>query len=200
MCRLCLVALVALSACKDKDKDKGPAATAPAATEPADRPPVAPADAAAPAKPAMLNKMKNCPSAIAGAHTTIERADGAIVAIVIGKDKPAIDTIRERARRVATIAGKTVTDPKHTGEGTGGAVGKCPSHAPGATAEVADIDGGAKLTFRPNKPEDAGAIAEMLKVRAKALNARGGRPVGSGGGRGAGGGHGGHGSTGRGGP
>lgn len=195
MSRVALVIVVALCGCKEgKEKDKEPA-------EPPTEEPAAAKDAAPvkPAKPVMLNKMKNCPSAIAGVHTTIEPGEGVVSAIVIGKDKPATEEIRERAKRVAAGGAKAVADPKHTGEGTGGAVGKCPARAPGATAVVTEITGGAKLTFTPAKPEEAGAIAEMLRARAKALNERGGRPHGSGSGRGAGGGHGGHGSSGRGG-
>ena len=196
MTRLCLLAVVAFSACKDKKqaKEEEPKAAAEEVAEAADA-------AAKPAKaePVMRNKMKSCPSAIAGVHTTIEKGEGTITAIVIGKDKPATETIRERARAVAAMDPVAVTEPKHTGKGEGGAIGKCPSRAPGAAVEVADIDGGAKLTFTPKSAADVPAIFEMLQARAKMLNKRGGRPPGAGGGGGQGGGHGGHGSTGRGG-
>lgn len=196
---LCLLAALALAAVGCKKNNDKPARGKADATAPSEPTPDAAKKPDKLAEPTMLNKMKHCPSAIAGAHTTIEPAKDAVAAIVIGKDKPAVATIRERAAAVAAAEPKQVTDPVHDGAGNGGALGRCPSRAPGASVAVSEIEGGVKMTFKPANPGDLDQIVEMLRTRAKALNDRGGRPHGSGGGQGAGGGHGGHGSSGQGG-
>lgn len=201
-----MAALIALVGCKDKpdtsrseDKDSEMTGTVPDLTDPEAKD----AAPARPAEPAMLNKMKMCPSAIAGAHTTIAKAGTTgVAAVVIGKDKLATDAIRERAKHVAEVGARRASEPVHDGTGGGGGFGKCSSHAP--TAQVAavaveEIENGAKITFELTAADEVGPVFEVMTARAKDLNARGGRPEGSGGGRAGGGGHGGHGSRGQGG-
>ena len=57
----------------------------------------------------------------------------------------------------------------HTGGGTGGGgMGKCPVVLSGAIT-VAEVDGGAKLTIRPDKPEELKNLQKAAHDRAAAM-------------------------------
>ena len=79
------------------------------------------------AEGAGTHRMAHCPSAVAGAKTTVtSAAQGVVVSITGPADK--VDEIRTRARHTADIAKKdTANSGHHTGDGSGGGgVGKCP--------------------------------------------------------------------------
>lgn len=181
------LALVLAAGCKKKES--APAAKADAAAN-TETPTPAPADAATAAKgnPAMLNQMKHCPSAVEGANTAVEKTDKAVVVIVNGKDETGAKEIRERAKHMSEVAGKESPKVEHTGEGTGGGLGKCPIILTATTVKTEDTDMGVKVTITPTDPKSLEDVYEQAAARAKSLNERGGRAHGSG----TGGGHGEH--------
>lgn len=182
------LALVLAAGCKKKSNN-APTAKADAAAN--TEPTPAPADAAASAKtnnPAMLNQMKHCPSAVEGANTAVEKTDKAVAVIINGKDQTQAKEIRERAKHMSEVAGKESPKVEHTGEGTGGGLGKCPVILTATTVKTEDTDMGVKVTITPTDPKSLEDVYEQAAARAKSLNERGGRAHGSG----TGGGHGEH--------
>jgi hypothetical protein len=150
--------LVAAPACKKKEETK----TEPTAadTRPADPTAADPRPADPPAADDMLNDMKNCPNAVAGAETKVEVDKTALNVTITGKDDAATAEIRARSHKLLHGARPAGPEVKHTGEGTGGgALGKCPAMIPGATATVADVDGGVKISYAA----DAAKLADMKK-------------------------------------
>lgn len=188
-----VAATLCLSAgCKKEEKAETPAsgdaATAPAAADAG--------AAAAATNPAMLNQMKHCPSAVVGASTSVEKTDAAVLVIVNAKDPAGTTEVRDRAQHLAGVAGKDSPEIKHTGEGTGGGLGKCPVVLTGTTVAAEDIDGGVRITVTPTEGgKKVEEIYALAAERAKSLNERSGTAHGSGAGggkgQGAGGGHGG---------
>ncbi|MFO0550602.1 MAG: hypothetical protein U0271_19565 [Polyangiaceae bacterium] len=110
-------------------------------------------------------KMANCPSAVSGAKTAVKEDAGAIVVTITAKDKAAVDDIRARASKTATMkhgAGKA-----HGGQGGGAARGRCPSVLEGTTATVKDVDGGAEIRLKPDKAEELKKLSSEASDRAK---------------------------------
>lgn len=194
--KLTLVSTVAAALCLSAGckKEEKPATDTPAAGDAA----VAKAAAdAAPAanNPAMLNQMKHCPSAVVGAATSVEKTDEAVLVIVSAKDETGKTQVRERAQHLASVAGTDSPEIKHTGEGTGGGMGKCPVVLTGTTVAAEEIDSGTRITLTPKDASKLEEIYTQAAERAKSLNERSGTAHGSGAGgrhgKGAGGGHGG---------
>jgi hypothetical protein len=130
------------------------------------------------------NEMKNCPSAVEGAKTVVDKTDEAVVVTVTAEGDEAAGQIRARARHLAGIDDPGEGEIRHTGEGTGGAnMGKCPIALRDAKASVEEIEGGVKVTVTPKDVGELAELAELATERAEAFRASG-----SGGGAGLGGG------------
>jgi hypothetical protein len=189
-----LVFAAALSpACKKQEKKAEEAATPPPAEAPAPAPATdaAPAAPATPPAPDMANKMKNCPSAVAGAKTAVQQTKTAVVLMITASDKAAIADVQARAKKLSTLDASADAEVKHTGEGTGGgALGKCPVVMTDVTIKVESQKKGAKITLTP---KDASKLADLAKVaqdRAAAVPTASGDGSGTGSGTGMGGGDG----------
>lgn len=163
--------LLAAPACKSEEKKaETPPATAPAETPPATTPPAEtpPADTAA--ADTMLNDMKNCPNAVAGAETKVSLDKGAINMTITAKDAAATTEIRTRSHALLHGDKAAGGDVKHTGQGTGGGgLGKCPAMVAGAKTEVADVEGGVKVTYTSDDPAKLPQWGTQIEERVKAM-------------------------------
>ncbi len=119
----------------------------------------------------MDNKMANCPSAVAGAMTAVADTKDAVEVTVVAKDKAGTEEIRARGKKLVEAAKiPAPAEIKHSGTGTGGGeVGHCPVVLDDTTVEVAEVEGGAKFTVKPAKPEDLAALVTESKRRNDAL-------------------------------
>ena len=150
------------------------------------------------------NKAGNCPSAVAGATTTIvddKDNAGKVVLTITAKEADATATIRKRVAHLVEVQGAPEAEVTHTGEGTGGAaMGKCPVvTSKEAKISGSDIEGGSKVVIEPSGALTADArkadvekritaLAEWTSANIKPTDA-------SGGGGGVGGGKGDHGGN-----
>lgn len=164
-----LAAVLALVACKKKEEEKKspPAAakTVDAAPAPAAAPDAAPAAAAEP----MSHKAGWCPSTVAGSTTAIDKdasTGGKVVVTITAKEEAAIATIRARAKHLAEVGNAAGDQVEHTGKGTGGGdAGVCPVIARDNTLAAEDVEGGAKVTMTPTKPDQEAALLELVGKR-----------------------------------
>lgn len=144
---------------------------APACKREAPPPPPAPsAPATPPAEPeakAGHRKMANCPSAVAGAKTAhAATADGVDVTIT-ATAADAVAEIRSRAKHLVEVAVKNPDAPKHSGEGEGGGtLGQCPVVLNDTSLAMAEVEGGAKVTVKPNKAENLEWLKAEVASRA----------------------------------
>jgi hypothetical protein len=160
----------ATPACKKEEKKAPP----PVVAEPAPPPPPAPEAPAEPAEPVddMLNDMKNCPNAVAGADTKVVSTKKAVTVTVTAKDPAATKEIQTRAHALLDAAAPASDEIKHTGTRTGGgALGKCPVVLPGTTAKVDDVKGGVKITLTAVEPQKVEDVGPMVNERLTAMNA-----------------------------
>jgi hypothetical protein len=118
--------------------------------------------------------MMNCPSAVAGATTTVvDRKDG-VELRVRGKSSAVQAEIRRRAYRQGEVALQTNRGAlEHTGTGTGsGKFGFCPGMIEDTRVEVDDTPDGAILTVRAKEPSEVARLQKLTRARADALRSR----------------------------
>jgi len=189
----CALAALALGGCKKKEE--GTPAPEPTANEPQGEPTAETGD-----KPAqdesgdadrMKNKMKNCPSAVEGAATSVEKTDTGIKITVAHGDADKLAEIKARAEHLAKVAGKPEPDIKHTGQGTGGgAEGRCPSGIKNTTLKVEAGEGRVIIEVAPME----GNTEDLYKIATGRIQSLGDEEhehgSGTGGGTGGGGGKG----------
>ena len=130
--------------------------------------------------PAMLNDMKNCPSAVKGTTTAVAKADKGVTVTVTGADDATVAEIRKRAMHLAKASAAKADEVKHTGEGTGGGLGKCPIVLAGTSVKAEDVDKGTKVTVTPSDATKLDSVLKMATERADSMNKRGGVAHGSG--------------------
>lgn len=140
--------LLALAACK------------PSAPPPAPTPPPAEAPKAG------NRKMANCPSRVDGAKVAhADTADGVEVTITASAAE-AVAQIRERTKHLVEVAAKNPDKASHSGEGDGGGMlGRCPVVLNDTTLASADVEGGVKVTIKPNKPENLDWLKKEVAAR-----------------------------------
>jgi TusA-related sulfurtransferase len=115
-------------------------------------------------------KMANCPSAVAGAKTTVKEAGGAVVVTVLAKDakdEASVKDIRERAKKNVELKHDGSDKAKHDGDGGGSGDGRCPSVHEGATVTAKDVDGGTEMTVKPKAAGDLKKLSTEATDRAK---------------------------------
>jgi hypothetical protein len=146
----CTFALAATPGCKKKEEKKEPTVAQPAPEAPK---PEAP-------KPAetMPNKQKNCPNAVEGATTEVAERDGVVLVTILAEAPEAITEIQSRAKHLSDVQGKAAEKIEHTGDGTGGAAGKCPVFVKDTTIEVKTDGNGVVVMVKPN---DAAKLADL---------------------------------------
>lgn len=136
------------------------------------------AGAKPPASPDMSGKqehaMRNCPSTVAGASTTVEdRKDGVAVTVTAG-DPIAVREIQRRAALQSTVAAQPARGAiEHTGEGTGsGRYGFCPGMVAGTLVTVDKLTDGARLVVRPRAQAEIATLQRSTHERLKRLEAK----------------------------
>lgn len=143
--------LLAWSACKSsKDTEPTAGSAEPSIAPAAERPNVkAPED--------LAEKMRHCPVTSPGAKTEIADVDGGIQFVLRASTPDAITEVRARAHRLAEFtAGRNKVE--HGGGRGGGFMRNCPIVVKDARVAVEDIEGGVRITVRPN---DASKLAEL---------------------------------------
>lgn len=148
----CTLALAVVPGCKKDEKKETPAA------QPTPTPPKPEEPKPEPKAETMPNKQKNCPNTVEGAKTEIADRDGVVLVTITAEAPEAIKEIQARAKHLAAVQGKDSEKIEHTGDGTGGAAGKCPVFVKDTTIEVQDDGNGAIVRV---KPADAAKLADL---------------------------------------
>jgi hypothetical protein len=95
--------------------------------------------------------MKTCPNATVGAETTVTNAPYGVDMLVTARSAGAVDEIRARARELAKG-----TKPENDK--------RCPAAIAGATLDVEDVPGGARLTIK-GKPDGVAVLQREVRER-----------------------------------
>jgi hypothetical protein len=99
--------------------------------------------------------MQHCPTAVAGAKTDIKDTSDGVEVIVTAKDAAKTEEIRKRAKHVVGAAKAEPTSVAHEGNGHGGGgLGRCEVVLKDTMITAEDVDGGSKITVKPQKPVD----------------------------------------------
>lgn len=134
-----------------------------------------------PAATADRGKMVHCPSAVDGATTDIQDAEGGVVITVSAKDEAKTKEIRERAKFLAEASKTEAPGAKHDGSGAGGgALGRCPVVNRNTTVEAADVEGGSKITVKPKNAAEVDWLRRESRERLKEMGEPGAREAGQG--------------------
>jgi hypothetical protein len=102
----------------------------------------------------MAEKMRHCPVSVPGVRTEIADVEGGVQLTLRASAPDAIAELRARAHRLAAGRDKG----QHGGGRGGGFMRHCPIVVKDARVAVEDIDGGARITVRP---EEAAKLAEL---------------------------------------
>ena len=116
--------------------------------------------------------MEHCPTAVPGAKTTITDTKDAVVITVTGN----ADEIRKRAKHVVDAAKQDPATVVHDGSGHGGGgLGRCEVVLKDTTVTAEDVDGGSKITVKPNKAVDFEWLKKETQARHAANGGGGGK-------------------------
>ena len=116
--------------------------------------------------------MRNCPSTVPGAVTTIDnRPDGVLLTVTADKPK-AQDEIRTRAQRQANVSKQPARGSlEHTGQGTGsGEFGYCPAMQQGTVVTVNDVPDGALIRVTARRKSDVQSLQKSARERLDELH------------------------------
>jgi len=126
-----------------------------------------------------------CPMKMPGAAVTVVEVEGG-VALTFTTTNPAdVDELRGRVKRVADMhnqggmmGGGMMGGGMMGGGMMGGGGGAMPaSPMPSATAATEDVDGGARLTFKPKDTAQLEALREHVKQAAEGMQKRRACPI-----------------------
>ncbi|MBK8252817.1 MAG: hypothetical protein IPK82_09130 [Polyangiaceae bacterium] len=173
-------ALVFAAGCGDSKSGVDPASTAKAtASASAVKPP---ATAVPSSKPtAEKGMMARCPTAVDGATTDIQDVEGGVVVTVTAKDESKVKDIRERAKFQADASKNEAAGGKHDGSGGGGgAFGRCPVVNRNTSIEVADVDGGSKITVKAKDAAQVDWLRRESRERLQEMGQPGAKEAGQG--------------------
>jgi hypothetical protein len=121
--------------------------------------------------------MQHCPTAVEGSDTKIAETKDAVEITVTATDKAKTDDIRKRAAHVLSAEKKNPTTVEHSGDGHGGGgLGRCEVVLMNTTVTSADVEGGVKITVKPNRPVDFEWLKKEVATR-HAENLRGKKPI-----------------------
>jgi TusA-related sulfurtransferase len=129
-------------------------------------------DLEAAGSPAGAGKMSHCPSAIAGATTTLKNTKDGVTVTVVGKDDPTAKAIRERVAHLIEVAktpdaGASSAVASHTGEGGGGgSIGRCPIVLKDTALASKDVPGGSQVDVKAKVSADVTKLQNEAKERA----------------------------------
>ena len=166
MIRAVMAALLLASACGKKEE-------APATPPPAEPAPKSdPSPPSEPGRPPRSlvggGQMQHCPTAVAHTITTIAPTSAGVDLTVVAqdpKDEKTVKEVRADAKHLSDVANKNPSDVRHTGQGEGGGgLGKCPVVLKDTTVTFVEVDGGARITVTPIKPDQV----EWLKTEVEA--------------------------------
>jgi hypothetical protein len=110
--------------------------------------------------------MQHCPTAVTGAKTEIQDSKDAVVITVTATEAAKTEEIRKRAKHLVEAAKNDPTSVAHTGDGHGGGgLGRCEVVLKDTSVAAEDIDGGSKITVKPNKPVDLDWLKKETTAR-----------------------------------
>lgn len=118
-------------------------------------------------------QMKNCPSAVTGAVTTIENRKDGVLLTIVGNDDATAKEIQKRAHEQENISAQPARGAiEHTGEGTGsGQFGYCPGMQQGTMVSVQELPNGAAVTVRSRASNQVQTLQQSTRARLKNLRA-----------------------------
>jgi hypothetical protein len=110
--------------------------------------------------------MQHCPTMVDGAKTEIKELPDGVELTVTHKSPAKTDEIRVRARHAAEAAKRNPETVEHQGNGHGGGgLGRCEVVLKDTVVTVEDVDGGAKLTVKPQRPIDVEWLKKETRER-----------------------------------
>jgi hypothetical protein len=113
--------------------------------------------------------MENCPSALPGVKTELAEVESGVELRFTASDESTVTKVRELARTQAAVK-PPEGEIEHTGAGVGGGrEGFCPIVHVGTTVSVEDIEGGARVTLKPDSPEKMSELRGTARARVDAL-------------------------------
>ena len=156
-------------ACEDKKAEPIPAPSSATAAASTVKPMPMTATSSAAANPVAVapsGHLAHCPNAVTGATTLVKEVEGAVELDVTAKDDASVKDIRARAHKLAEVAKSGAAQSKHTGAGGGGGIyGRCPVVMRMTTVEVADMEGGTKITVKPKTANELDWLRRETKQR-----------------------------------
>jgi hypothetical protein len=115
----------------------------------------------------MRNEMKNCPTSVTGAKSTIKNTKKGYEMNISAPDAEARKEIQARAHKLVTMASQP-DDPtiQHTGQGTGGSrMGWCPVVQQGTKILAKDTKDGVRLTVELDTTKAVGELQKSAEFR-----------------------------------
>jgi hypothetical protein len=110
--------------------------------------------------------MQHCPTAVEGAKFEVKETKDAIEITVTSPNAAKTDEIRKRAKHVAEASKADPTSVAHTGDGHGGGgLGRCEVVLKDTVVTTEDVEGGVKLTVKPQKPVDLDWLKKETAAR-----------------------------------
>jgi hypothetical protein len=127
-----------------------------------------------PASGVMEHGMENCPSAVAGARTSLRDIDGGVAMEITAAAPDATAHIRELAALHGQMgAPRSAEHVQHTGDHGGpGTIGHCPIIHVGTQVTVVPIDGGVRVTVRAIDAAAVDGLRADIRARVAALVVR----------------------------
>jgi hypothetical protein len=114
--------------------------------------------------------MLNCPSAVDGAKTVLQRTDDGVDLTVTADDPAARRTVRVLARVHAAMHEPTSEKVEHGGQHGGpGSIGFCPVIHTGTVVTFNDVPGGVRIHVSASSLDDVAALQLRTAQRVSAL-------------------------------
>lgn len=110
--------------------------------------------------------MQHCPTAVAGAKTVVADTPTGVEITVTSQNPAKVAEIRDRAKHLAESAKAEPTSVLHNGAGHGGGgLGLCEVVLKDTTVTSEEVEGGAKISVKPNKPVDLEWLKKETRAR-----------------------------------
>jgi hypothetical protein len=113
--------------------------------------------------------MANCPSAVAGATTAVQRTEDGVTLTITAADPQARAQILARARRTVELGPPRGTS-QHDGRGSGPETqGHCPMIVQGNVLGITELPDGARIDIRPRDRRQIGVVQARVEARLAGL-------------------------------
>jgi hypothetical protein len=113
----------------------------------------------------------HCPWAQPGVEVEVEDTDDGIALTFRGEPEQE-EELRQFAERMVAMHERMMDDHDHRHGDDRGGMGPMMMQMPEMTVETEDVEGGARLEFQPEDPEDREAVRERVRQHAEMMRER----------------------------